>query len=363
MIASTASRRCSPRRPRSAPSRRRTRRARASDYDISCFKTLFLAGERLDPDTYHWASDLLGIPVIDHWWQTETGWPIAANCMGSSRCRSSPGRRRSRCPATTCGSSTRTASEVAAPATRARSPSGCPLPPGRFPTLWNDDDRYVESLPRRASPATTSPATAATSTTTATCSSWAGSTTSSTSPATGSRPARWRRSSPTHPDVAECAVIGVADELKGQVPRRLRGPQGRRQPAPSRDRAPSWCSWCATRSGRWRPSRGRSSSRGLPKTRSGKILRGTMRGIADGRDEPCRRPSTTRRPRRAAPAAAPRAGLTRPEAGTAPALRCRRRQPHVTAPTLTPRRRRHSGRLLRCAARRGCPAPPLPPCV
>src|ERR1700680_554241 len=51
-------------------------------YDVSCLRTLFLAGERLDPDTYQWASDLLGIPVVDHWWQTETGWPIAANCLG-----------------------------------------------------------------------------------------------------------------------------------------------------------------------------------------------------------------------------------------------------------------------------------------
>ena len=51
-------------------------------YDIGCLRYLFLAGERLDPDTYHWASDMLKIPVVDHWWQTETGWPIAANCMG-----------------------------------------------------------------------------------------------------------------------------------------------------------------------------------------------------------------------------------------------------------------------------------------
>ncbi len=52
------------------------------NYDLGGFEALFLAGERLDPDTYHWASDLLRRPVIDHWWQTETGWPIAANCVG-----------------------------------------------------------------------------------------------------------------------------------------------------------------------------------------------------------------------------------------------------------------------------------------
>ena len=80
---STTSRRCSPRRPRSARSRRRTRRGElAQRYDLSGFRYLFLAGERLDPETYRWASELLGIPVIDHWWQTETGWPIVADLMG-----------------------------------------------------------------------------------------------------------------------------------------------------------------------------------------------------------------------------------------------------------------------------------------
>src|SRR3990172_3042943 len=54
-------------------------------YDLSGFRALFLAGERLDPDTYHWATELLSVPVIDHWWQTETGWPIAANCLGLER--------------------------------------------------------------------------------------------------------------------------------------------------------------------------------------------------------------------------------------------------------------------------------------
>ena len=72
----------SPRPRPSAPSRRRIRAAPTSPATISSSSHLFLAGERLDPDTYHWASQLLGVPVIDHWWQTETGWPIAANCIG-----------------------------------------------------------------------------------------------------------------------------------------------------------------------------------------------------------------------------------------------------------------------------------------
>ena len=73
---------CSPPRPRSARSASRTQMASTSRYDLSHFRTLFLAGERCDPETLHWAQDQLKVPVIDHWWQTETGWAIAANCIG-----------------------------------------------------------------------------------------------------------------------------------------------------------------------------------------------------------------------------------------------------------------------------------------
>ena len=86
----------------------------------------------------------------------------------------------------------------------------------------------------------------------------------------------------SHPDVAECAVIGVADALKGEVPLRLRRAEGRRQPARRRDRAGDASRWCARRSARSPPSSWRSRSTRLPKTRSGKILRGTMKKIADG---------------------------------------------------------------------------------
>ncbi len=109
-------RRCSPRRPRSARSRRRIRAPRYSQrYDLSRFRALFLAGERADPDTVQWAERILGVPVIDHWWQTETGWPIAGNPARPRRsCRSSTARRPCRCRATTCRSSTKAASPVAA---------------------------------------------------------------------------------------------------------------------------------------------------------------------------------------------------------------------------------------------------------
>ena len=83
--------RCSPRRPHTGPSRRRTRRARWRGHDLSSLRTLFLAGERLDPDTWQWASDRLGVPVVDNWWQTETGWPIAANPRGLETLPIKPG--------------------------------------------------------------------------------------------------------------------------------------------------------------------------------------------------------------------------------------------------------------------------------
>ena len=114
-------------------------------YDLSSLRYLFQAGERLDPDTYAWASQQLGIPVIDHWWQTETGWAIAANPVGLEPA-SDQGRLADacRCPATTCASCIRTATD-ATPVKRARSASGLPLPPGTLPTLWRDDDRYEAS--------------------------------------------------------------------------------------------------------------------------------------------------------------------------------------------------------------------------
>ena len=114
-------------------------------HDLSSLRTLFLAGERLDPDTYHWASDILGIPVVDNWWQTETG---LADRREPARARADADQARladrRRCPATTCRCSTRTARQVGA----GEEGNIClklPLPPGTLPTLWNDDHRYVDS--------------------------------------------------------------------------------------------------------------------------------------------------------------------------------------------------------------------------
>ena len=94
------------------------------DYDLRAFRTLFLAGERADPETLKWAEAKLGVPVIDHWWQTETGWRSPRTPPASSSCRSSPARRRCRCRATTCRSWPRTGRR-SVPASSARWRCGC----------------------------------------------------------------------------------------------------------------------------------------------------------------------------------------------------------------------------------------------
>lgn len=112
-------------------------------YDIKTLRYLFLAGERLDPDTYHWASNMLKIPVVDHWWQTETGWPIAANCMGIEPFPIKAGSPTKAVPGFNVEILDNTGKQL---------PNGqegyvaikLPLPPGCLPTLWNDDKRYLD---------------------------------------------------------------------------------------------------------------------------------------------------------------------------------------------------------------------------
>jgi propionyl-CoA synthetase len=112
-------------------------------YDIKSLRYLFLAGERLDPDTYYWASNMLKIPVIDHWWQTETGWPIAANCMGIEPFPIKAGSPTRAVPGYKVEILDSNGKEL---------PDGqegsvaikLPLPPGCLPTLWNDDKRYLD---------------------------------------------------------------------------------------------------------------------------------------------------------------------------------------------------------------------------
>jgi propionyl-CoA synthetase len=256
--------------------------AKAAAYDLSCLRTLFLAGERLDPDTWQWASDRLGIPVVDNWWQTETGWPIAANLRGLETLPIKPGSPSVPVP----GYAVTVLDEKGAPVDPGVEGAIClrlPMPPGTLPTLWGDDDRYVASY----------------------LSAFDGyyltgdggyldedgylyvmGRTDDVLNVAGHRLSTGSIEAALagHPDVAECAVIGVADELKGQVPRGLvvlkagvdAESDGERIRAELVQRVRDEVGAVAA-------LRRVDIVGALPKTRSGKILRRTMREIADGR--------------------------------------------------------------------------------
>ncbi|MGW9028992.1 propionyl-CoA synthetase [Streptomyces sp. NPDC055722] len=261
--------------------------ALTAQYDLAGLRYLFLAGERLDPETYHWASALLGVPVIDHWWQTETGWPIVANPVGIEPAPVKPGSPTFPLP----GWDVRVLDPTGRPV-----PAGVdgsivvrlPLPPGSLPTLWNDDERFVSSY----------------------LSAFDGyyltgdgghidadgyvfvmGRTDDVINVAGHRLSTGSMEEvlAAHPDVAECAVIGVADALKGQVPRGfvvLKAGTGRE---PGQVEA-ELVQLVRERIGAVASLKEVTVVAALPKTRSGKILRKTMRGIADGLDEPI--PST-----------------------------------------------------------------------
>jgi propionyl-CoA synthetase len=113
-------------------------------FDLSCFKYLFLAGERLYPDTLSWAKNALKIPVIDHWWQTETGWAIAANCMGLHQFKVKPGSPTKPVPGWNMAVLGDDGHPVK-PGDIGAIVAKLPLPPGSLPTLWQNDQRYVDS--------------------------------------------------------------------------------------------------------------------------------------------------------------------------------------------------------------------------
>lgn len=260
-------------------------------YDMSKFRYLFLAGERLDPETFSWASALLGVPVIDHWWQTETGWPIAANHMGLDPMPVKPGSP----TVPVAGFDVRIFDEAGEEVAAGREGLimiRTPLPPGCMSEVWGDEGKFYEAY-------------------------------LSHSPGfylTGDgghfdedgylfvmgrvddviNVAGHRLSTgeveeilAAHPDVAECAVIGVADELKGQVPRGLvvlkagvtRDHKEITDELIQRVRDQLGAVVCL---------RQVDVVAALPKTRSGKVLRKNMRSIADGIDIPV--PSTIDNP-------------------------------------------------------------------
>ena len=256
-------------------------------YDLSRFRTLFLAGERCDPDTLIWARDRLGVPVIDHWWQTETSWPIAANCVGLGMLPVKPGSPTRAVP----GYDVRVLDEAGA-----EMPAGqigtivlkLPLPPGCLPTLWNNDDGFQQAyLSRYPGYYLTGDA--------------------------GYRDeddylyimsrvddiinvAGHRLSTggmeevlAYHPDVAECAVVGVADELKGEIPigfvvTKAGVTKG------AEELVPELVARVRKTIGPVAAFKTAAIVPRLPKTRSGKILRGTVKKIADG--QPYTMPAT-----------------------------------------------------------------------
>jgi propionyl-CoA synthetase len=258
-----------------------------ANYDLSSLRYLFLAGERLDPETYHWASKVLGIPVIDHWWQTETGWPIVANPAGIELLPVRAGSPTRPLPGWDVRVLDPAGDEVPA-GTDGAIVVKLPMPPGALLTLWRDDQRYVSSY----------------------LSSYPGyyltgdggrrdgdgyvfvmGRTDDVINVAGHRLSTGSMEEVLagHPDVAECAVIGVSDALKGQVPRGLVVLKAGvdRDPA---DIEAELVALIRSQIGAVAGLREISVVPALPKTRSGKILRKTMRGIADGLDEPI--PST-----------------------------------------------------------------------
>ena len=250
-----------------------------ANHDTSSLRTLFLAGERLDPDTYHWAGQRLGVPVVDNWWQTETGWPICANPRGLQALPVKPGSPTVPMPGYDVRVLDPQGAEVA-PGVEGAICLRLPMPPGTLPTLWHDDARYVASY----------------------LSAFEGyyltgdggyvdedgyvfvmGRTDDVLNVAGHRLSTGSLEAALsgHPDVAECAVIGVHDELKGQVPRALVVLKAGVTTA--HDVVAAQCvQRVRDEVGAVAALRQVDVVTALPKTRSGKVLRKTMREIADG---------------------------------------------------------------------------------
>ena len=250
-------------------------------YDMSKFESLFLAGERTDPDTLQWAEDKLGVPVIDHWWQTESGWPIVSNCMGLHAFEVRPGSPTKSVPGWDVRVLDDECNEMSCDDIGSISIK-LPMPPGFLLTLWNADQRFIDTYLAEY-PGYYKTADAGFMDEDGYLSIMAR--TDDIINVAGHRLSTGGMEEVLagHPDVAECAVIGVEDQLKGQLPigflilnagvtkanedvvaevvqlvRDKIGPVAAFKLAVVVDR--------------------------LPKTRSGKILRGTMQKIADNQD-------------------------------------------------------------------------------
>jgi propionyl-CoA synthetase len=251
-------------------------------YSLPKFRTLFLAGERLDPDTLGWAEALLRVPVIDHWWQTETGWPICANCIGLGKTAVKPGSATKPVP----GWRVEVLNESRRPAKPNEIGSlvcKLPLPPGTLPTLWNADSRYEQSYLSEF-PGNYKTGDAGfidddgyvfVMTRTDDVINVAGHRLS-----TGAI----EEVLASHPDVAECAVVGVADSLKGQVPLGFLVLKAGVEPSREPGIVQETIAMVRDRIGPVAAFKTALVVNRLPKTRSGKILRGTMQKIADSQE-------------------------------------------------------------------------------
>ncbi len=250
-------------------------------YDMSRYRALFLAGERCDPDTLHWAEEILQRPVIDHWWQTETGWGIAANLMGVEPLPVKAGSPTKAVP----GFDVRILDDDGheqAPGQIGRIMIKLPMPPGCLPTLWQKDDRFVDSY-LSAEPGYYLTGDAGMKDEDGYL--FIMSRIDDIINVAGHRLSTGGMEEvlASHPDVAECAVIGAADQLKGEVPVGLVVlKSGVDRPEEVIDR--ELVALVREKIGPVADFKKVVVVERLPKTRSGKILRGTMKRIADGQD-------------------------------------------------------------------------------
>jgi len=250
-------------------------------YDLSNFRTLFLAGERCDPETLRWAQDQLKVPVIDHWWQTETGWAIAANCIGIELLPVVPGSPTRAAPGWNLQALDNEGNPVAPGQTGALAVK-LPMPPGATPTLWNADERfrdtYLTSFPGYYETADAGYIDEAGYV-------FVMARTDDIINVAGHRLSTGaiEEVMATHPDVAECAVIGPHDRLKGQLPVGflvLKAGVDR----PHDEIVKEVVKLVREQIGAVAAFKTATIVERLPKTRSGKILRATMRKIADGEE-------------------------------------------------------------------------------
>jgi propionyl-CoA synthetase len=256
-------------------------------HDLTSLQALYLAGERLDPDTYQWCTQTLGVPVIDNWWQTETGWPIAANPRGLELLPIKAGSPAVPMPGYAVEVVDGSGNSLAA-GEEGNIVIRLPLPPGTLPTLWQDDRRYFESYLAAFDGYYTT-----------------GDggfidadgylhilgRTDDVINVAGHRLSTGAMEAvvAAHPAVAECAVIGVHDALKGQIPRAF-VVLAAGADATADEVSHEVIASVRSEIGPVAALKSVVVVPALPKTRSGKILRRTMRGIADGREEPV--PST-----------------------------------------------------------------------